>query len=537
MRQSLLQKVSPQIVLIVFSLLFAASVITPAHAALSLESESYLKTNSIVQGANNSGDLMLSKEINRAELMKIVVKAASSTEPSAQDFNSCFPDVQNEWFARYICWAKDQGYIQGYDDGKFHPERSVTEAEALKIINNALSLGVDENTPNSRPWYEGYYNTAIKKNLVGQDSVSRLADPALRGDVFEQLTRGITISELQKDTFERGDTMKVMTNPPAIVPVSQETKDLLSIFSNTVDHGYQPMSGKGNTTVKVALAVADVRANITFTMNASSAVTGTKDTLNKMQLGISVHSDINVNAIGETLGFTLDAKGTLVVDASSSLYMRLDQFSLVNKDSSDTLKDTINEIQTQANEYTGKWYSMPFNEEMKAELKDVMSTTDRKEMLSKSMDAVNMYLEKYGDIITIQKENASYKGTDAEHYSITVNGDKIIKYAPMVISELSPEPINKYEIRKDIKEAAPFIRKFFENFSSELWATKDTHMLRATSFKLSPTSFILPAELSGGSAGSLMLELLGGEEYEYPASITIEIPTGAEDISQYASDF
>ncbi|MFN7160997.1 MAG: S-layer homology domain-containing protein [Candidatus Gracilibacteria bacterium] len=540
MTHSMVAKYSFKRVLLVavFGTAFYLGSLTSAHAALTLESEAYLKDASIVQGANNSGDLMLSKEINRAELMKIVVKTVASIEPSAEEYNNCFPDVHQEWFASYICWAKEEGYIQGYDDGMFHPERSVTEAEALKIINNALSLGVDSSIPSSRPWYEGYYNTAIKRNLVGNDTASRLAHPALRGDVFEQLTRALTVSELQKDTFVKGDISRLPARQDTLAPtaLSQEKQDILSVITNTVDYGYQPQTGSGSGTVKIAIAASDARANIVLSMGNVSMVTGTKDTLDRAQVTLSLHTDIQVDAMGEKVGLSADMKGTLVIDAESSIYMRLDQFTMVNTDTSEVLKDTIETVQTEVTPYVGKWYSLPLNDEIKKELKGLMINPDQTDMRKEGMEMITKFFEKNADFLIVKKDSTIYKGIDADHFTLTIDGASLVKHIPEMAAKFSPRPLNKYGIRKDIKRAGPFIEKFFANFSSELWAAKSNKMLLATSMKLMPTSFIFPAELTGGTAGSMMLEMFGGDEYNYPASVTIEIPTGAEDLSEYVSD-
>lgn len=43
--------------------------------------------------------------ITRAEIIKIIL--ASSIEGDIGSGNTCFPDVHNEWFATYVCYAKD----------------------------------------------------------------------------------------------------------------------------------------------------------------------------------------------------------------------------------------------------------------------------------------------------------------------------------------------------------------------------------------------------------------------------------------------
>lgn len=48
--------------------------------------------------------------INRAEIIKIIL--ASSIVGDIGTGNNCFPDVHTEWFAKYVCYAKEHGMIK-----------------------------------------------------------------------------------------------------------------------------------------------------------------------------------------------------------------------------------------------------------------------------------------------------------------------------------------------------------------------------------------------------------------------------------------
>lgn len=99
---------------------------------------SYLKENDII-GGYMDGTFKPDNPLNRAELLKILVEAGGN-DPSAENYNSCFPDVKTDWYARYICFAYEQGWISGYADGTFKPENSVNKAEAIKMLMNIFDL-------------------------------------------------------------------------------------------------------------------------------------------------------------------------------------------------------------------------------------------------------------------------------------------------------------------------------------------------------------------------------------------------------------
>jgi len=79
-------------------------------------------------------------EINRAELTKMIV--ASQVKPDPAIYSDCFPDVAEEWFAPYICYAKERNWVEGYPNGKFKPDNKINRVEALKIILEVLFDGV-----------------------------------------------------------------------------------------------------------------------------------------------------------------------------------------------------------------------------------------------------------------------------------------------------------------------------------------------------------------------------------------------------------
>jgi hypothetical protein len=71
--------------------------------------------------------------ITRAELIKIVVGCEANTSLEAEDLD--FEDYDlDAWYAPYISYAYEAGWIEGYADGSLRPEHYVTREEAVKII-------------------------------------------------------------------------------------------------------------------------------------------------------------------------------------------------------------------------------------------------------------------------------------------------------------------------------------------------------------------------------------------------------------------
>ncbi len=102
-----------------------------------LEAILYTQDMHIIDGYPD-GSFKPNGNINRAELMKIVVEMTVGT-PDSSLYKNCFPDVRTDWYAPYVCLAEENRWIDGYPDGTFKPANNVNRAEALKIILNAAT--------------------------------------------------------------------------------------------------------------------------------------------------------------------------------------------------------------------------------------------------------------------------------------------------------------------------------------------------------------------------------------------------------------
>lgn len=76
------------------------------------------------------------KPITREQAMTILGRLCKVDTGSVTASQLSFTDKSKiaSWSAPYIKWAVDNGYVSGYTDGTFQPQRSVTRAEAAKIL-------------------------------------------------------------------------------------------------------------------------------------------------------------------------------------------------------------------------------------------------------------------------------------------------------------------------------------------------------------------------------------------------------------------
>ena len=88
----------------------------------------------------------------RGEFVAVMARAAGLT---LSDGAHLFPDIADHWAAEYINAMVDAGWIEGFDDGTFRPNRVTTRAEAAAIINRVLHRlpqSVDSLLPNMVTW-------------------------------------------------------------------------------------------------------------------------------------------------------------------------------------------------------------------------------------------------------------------------------------------------------------------------------------------------------------------------------------------------
>jgi len=187
----------------------------------------YIQQQGIVSGYPD-GTFKPDNLINRAEFTKIVMGSVATQE----NIRSCmegivlttigFPDVpSNEWFAPYICIAKEGGIIGGYPDGTFKPQKTINFVEAAKIIASAFSLPV---TNDPTVWYKGFVVALAKRNAIPLSvfSYDHLLTRGEMAEIIWRLKAGVT--NLPSKTYEDLAVSSPVINSvlgPTTIPVGE----------------------------------------------------------------------------------------------------------------------------------------------------------------------------------------------------------------------------------------------------------------------------------------------------------------------------
>ena len=140
-----------------------------------------LAASNVIDGYDD-GSFKPDGDINRAELTKMIV--AATTDPNPETYKNCFPDVNEDWFAPYVCYAKEKEWVVGYDDGKFKPNNKINRVEAMKIVLEVLFDGIAEEELDdtsvkdvaSDLWYSKYFSFADNRSLLDKQHIAESED-------------------------------------------------------------------------------------------------------------------------------------------------------------------------------------------------------------------------------------------------------------------------------------------------------------------------------------------------------------------------
>ena len=82
----------------------------------------------------SDGTVQPGGQITRAEVATIAARFDSNGDKTA----AAFSDIANHWAKDEISVAYNNGWVDGYPDGTFGPQRSITRAETMTLVNRVL---------------------------------------------------------------------------------------------------------------------------------------------------------------------------------------------------------------------------------------------------------------------------------------------------------------------------------------------------------------------------------------------------------------
>lgn len=290
--------------LLVFPL--AAYAFNDSIGHLNEEAIDYLEENNVVQGYDD-GTYRPNNEINRAEFLKIILE---SLDIDLDASGYCFPDVQSDWYASYVCKAKNLGIVSGYSDGYFRPANKVNLVEALKIILEAYETSLNYNYS---AWYEPYFYFMQDNNLF----------VSVSSDIAHKITKG-EMAQLIYNLDDYYDRIKRVEPPTPKNQVcsnedckNENTVDYLIISRPLFEDALQPfVKWKSDNGFKIGFVTVDY-------VDANYSGHNVAEKIKKLIGEYSSHVDYFL-FVGDTEVWKLNSEFKWQVDTDSDILENLD---------------------------------------------------------------------------------------------------------------------------------------------------------------------------------------------------------------------
>ena len=148
--------------------------------------------------------------VKRSELAKLIIVALGKDSGAELLKGSTdFSDVSaGHWASGYINYASKLEIINGYPDGTFRPDATVSYVEASAMLLRALNYGKELE---GLSWPSGYMSKANSAGLLTNVTANNSSDKAIRGNVASMIlntlkanTRKVVSSNNTGNTYGDG---------------------------------------------------------------------------------------------------------------------------------------------------------------------------------------------------------------------------------------------------------------------------------------------------------------------------------------------
>ena len=142
-------------------------------------------------------------------MLAFAIPVSAEAELSGLEFN----DVpENAWYCDYVYDLASMAIINGYDDGTFKPDKYITRAEAMTLVNRVLNRRthaedmLDEMVkwPDNATW--AWYYEAVQEATNGHEYEPR-QNPATDYEVWTAIQEPRDWAALEKEWTQAADNL------------------------------------------------------------------------------------------------------------------------------------------------------------------------------------------------------------------------------------------------------------------------------------------------------------------------------------------
>ena len=113
-----------------------------------------------------------------------------------------FSDIEGHWAKEWIKNAVNLGFVSGYEDGTFRPDRTITRAEFSKLLNNAMQIEITKklnfSDVNENEWFYKEIQKSVAAGFFSgyENNTFRPNNPIKREEVAKVVAGAITTGNI-----------------------------------------------------------------------------------------------------------------------------------------------------------------------------------------------------------------------------------------------------------------------------------------------------------------------------------------------------
>ena len=261
------------------------------------------------------GTFKADRTIKRSEFAKVVIEALGMTTSAASA--SPFSDVPvDKWYAPYVALAAQMQIVNGFGDGTFRPDQTITDTQAIVMVVRALGYTDD---------FFGGYNAAkyiSQATALGiMKGVNAGAGDSTRGNVAQLVynSLGVTRVYIDKDgnaqavqgVNNAADTMQARLLGSPYAPTNGENVGV----GGTVTAG-SPFLFDGQTNVASGANMLSYMGKYISALQKNGKIVGVKQVFSKTLVG--AFDGTNFKTADTTYSFYLDG-GKFAVSSAAAI--------------------------------------------------------------------------------------------------------------------------------------------------------------------------------------------------------------------------
>ncbi len=167
--------------------------------AISMNSMAYADVLDDIIGSSTSED---TEDVEDTEDAYTNGDAEDITDENLATYSVFFSDIDNHWAKDWIKNAVDLGFVSGYEDGTFKPDRTITRAEFSTMLNKAMKIEITENINFSDVGEKEWFYKEIQKSVAAgffsgyENNTFRPNNPIKREEVAKVVAGAITTGNI-----------------------------------------------------------------------------------------------------------------------------------------------------------------------------------------------------------------------------------------------------------------------------------------------------------------------------------------------------